>query len=86
MLIDSMIADWNFGGSQSVTCPEQIMLSEILRTDRNQVDFRGLFEGRVVYGSVWALNEVSATKIAAAIRQNTGTTIRQIRATDLAAV
>jgi hypothetical protein len=85
MLIDSMIADWNFGGSQSVTCPEQIMLSEILRTDRNQVDFRGLFEGRVVYGSVWTKDEAFAKKMASAMKQNTGRTMQQIRTTELPA-
>jgi hypothetical protein len=86
MLIDSVIADWNFGGSQSVTCPQQIVVSEILRSYRSQLDFRGLFEGRVVYGSLWAVDEVSATKIAIAMKQNTGRTMQQIRATELAAV
>lgn len=83
MLIDNMITDWNFGGSQSVECPEQIVLSGILRTDRNQVDFRGLFEGRVVYGSVWAKDEAFAKKMASAMKQYTGRTMQQIRATEL---
>jgi hypothetical protein len=78
-----MIADWNFGGSQSITDPERIMLSEILRTDRNQIDFRGLFEGHVVYGSVWTKDEAFAKKMANVMKQNTGRTIQQIRTTEL---
>ena len=85
MQIDSMIVDWNFGGSQSVTCPERIMLSEVLRTDQNQVDFRGMFEGRVVYGSVWTKDEASAKKLAGAMKRSRGRTIQQIRAAELQA-
>jgi hypothetical protein len=85
MLIDSMIADLNFGGSQSVTDPEQILLSEILRTDRNRVDFRGVFRSRIVYGSAWTKDEAFAKKMASAMKQNTGRTIQQIRATELLA-
>lgn len=83
MLIDSFIADWNVGGSHKAKHPEQVVLSGILRTDGNRIDFRGHYERRVMYGSVWTKNEAHTKIVSRAIKQNIGRTVQQIRATEL---